>query len=151
MKTFTRLPLRRVALWGVLLNAIWEFVQCTFLYDMGGWGFWKATAAMWSAILGDVLIVFGVVFAAAVFVGFSHLDPPDGKGWGALLAVGLAVGVALEWAARSLGLWSYGPAMPTLEIAREAVGLSPILQVLLLPAASVYLGSRVHWPLRKKS
>ena len=52
-------PWKRVAVWGLILNMIWEFGQCIFLYDMWDWGFWRGTLWMWGAIFGDVLIVLG--------------------------------------------------------------------------------------------
>ena len=136
------LPLRRIALWGFGLNAAWEFAQCPLLYDMGGWGFWRATAGMWGAIAGDVLIVVGVAWASARLVGVPRLTPPDAAGWAALLGVGLAAALGLEWAAQALGLWGYSARMPTLPLGGRAVGLAPVVQVTTLPALSVRLATR---------
>src|SRR5690606_35055604 len=107
------------------LNAIWEFGQCTLLYDMWGWGFWRATAWMWGAILGDVLIVLGMTWFSARLMGVDRLTPPDGAGWAALLGVGFASAVGLEWAAQALDLWGYSELMPTVEVLGRTVGLSP--------------------------
>ncbi len=137
-QSFSTLPLRRIAFWGFLLNMIWEFGQCFFLYDMRGMGFWRATVWMWGAIFGDVLIVLGIVFAAALLVGATHLKPLDGKGWAALLCAGFIASVLLEWAAQMLGLWDYSNLMPTLTLFGYTVGLSPIIQVTTLPAASIF-------------
>jgi hypothetical protein len=62
------------------------------------------------------------------------------RGWITTLALGLAAGVLLEWFARALDLWSYSVLMPTLIVAGETVGLAPIIQVAVLPAASLYFG-----------
>lgn len=132
-------PLGRIALWGFLLNMLWEFVQCTVLYDMWSWGFWRATAWMWGAILGDVVIVLGVTLLAGFAAGARHLAPPDRIGLTAMLGFGFAASIVLEWAAKSLHLWAYSDLMPVVEIASYEVGLSPIAQVTFLPAASVYL------------
>ena len=59
------LPRRRIALWGLVLHALWEFGQCTLLYNMWEWGFWRATVWMWGAIAGDVVITLGVALGAA--------------------------------------------------------------------------------------
>ena len=59
-----KLPVKLLAAFGFLLNMLWEFAQCLFLYDMSGWSFWRAAAYMWAAIAGDVLIVLGVVMAS---------------------------------------------------------------------------------------
>lgn len=143
---FRSLPLRRIALWGFGLNTAWEFIQCTILYDMGDWGFWRAGLWMWGAILGDVAIVLGVAYMALQITGLLHLAPPNRKGWAALLLVGFVAGVMLEWIAKVLTLWGYSALMPTFTLLGYTVGLSPVLQVTLLPALSVYLAT----PKRKK-
>lgn len=125
-------PWRRVALWGFLLNMLWEFGQCTLLYDMWDWGFWRATAWMWGAILGDVGIVLGVVWIAHRFT--ARVVPPDARGWATLLLVGFVASVGLEWAAQALGLWGYSDLMPTLTVFGHTVGFSPVVQVTFLPA-----------------
>ena len=141
------LPWRRIAGWGFLLNAAWEFAQCVFLYDMWDWGFWRATLWMWGAIAGDVVIVVGVVFTSALLFDGWRRTPPHIPGWLGLLLVGLVAGVGLEWLAQVLGLWGYTSLMPTVTVAGHAVGLSPVLQVALLPVLSLYLAAR--WRARK--
>ena len=142
MRGFIELPLKRIALWSFLLNMVWEFFQCIFFYDMWGWGFWRATVWMWGAILGDVVIVLGVALVAVLLVGRRHMNPLDRRGWTGLLIVGIIASVALEWLAQVLCLWGYSAWMPTLTVAGYAVGLSPIIQVTLLPVLSVYFATR---------
>jgi hypothetical protein len=98
-------PLGRLALYGLALNAVWEFVQCAALYEMRGFSFWRVAAWMGAATLGDGVIILGVVFLAGRLVGPRRLCPPDPGGWLALLSDGIVVGVVLEWAARALHLW----------------------------------------------
>jgi hypothetical protein len=139
---YTHLPLRRIALWGFGLHALWEFAQCTLLYDMWEWGFWRATAWMWGAIAGDVVITLGVALGAALAVGARRLDPPDRVGWGALLGVGFVASVGLEWGAQALELWGYSDLMPTVTVLGHTVGLSPVVQVTTLPALAVWGATR---------
>lgn len=139
---FRSLPLRRIALWGFVLNMAWEFIQCTVLYDMWAWGFWRASVWMWGAIIGDVGIVLGVAYLALQITDLQHLAPPDRKGWAGLLAVGFVASVFLEWMAKALALWGYSELMPTFTLFGYTVGLSPVLQVTLLPALSVYFATR---------
>ncbi len=136
------LPLRRIAFWGFILNAIWEFTQCIFLYDMWQWGFWRGALWMWAAIFGDVLIVLGIVKISSLLSGPSRLNPPDGGGWLALISTSFIASILLEWVALYLELWEYNTWMPTLEIFGFKVGLSPIFQISLLPALSVLLALR---------
>lgn len=136
------MPILRIAAYGFLLNMVWEFGQCTALYDMWSWGFWRATAWMWGAIVGDVGIVLGVVGLARLTVGAESLINLDRCGWGSLLGIGFVASVALEWLARALGLWGYSPWMPTITVLGHTVGLSPLVQVTGLPALSVVLALR---------
>ena len=144
LRGYSDLPLRRVALWGFGLHALWEFGQCTVLYDMWSWGFWRATVWMWGAIVGDVVITLGVALGAALLVGARWLDPPDRAGWAALLGVGFAASVGLEWAAQALDLWGYSDLMPTVTVLGHTVGLSPVVQVTTLPALAVWFATRRH-------
>lgn len=136
------LPLRRTAIWGFLLNAGWEFVQCPVFYDMWNWGLWRATIWMWGAIFGDVLIVLGVGAVCVLLVGHRALSPPTRCGWTALIGVGFVASIALEWLARTLSLWGYSAWMPTITVLDHTVGLSPIVQITTLPALSIYLATR---------
>ena len=142
LRNYLSLPLKRIALWGFVLNMLWEFGQCVFLYDMWDWGFWRATAWMWGAILGDVVIVLGVVLGSVLLVGARRVAPPDALGWAALLGVGFVASVGLEWAAQALDLWGYSGLMPTLTVLGHTVGLSPVVQVTVLPALSAWLATR---------
>ncbi len=136
----TPLPLKRLAGWAFVLNTMWEFGQCVFLFDMWDWPFWKATLYMWAAVAGDVLIVLGVVWMARRLA--PRVVPPDARGWGALLFVGACAALVLEWAALALDLWSYSALMPTVQVAGHAVGLSPLVQITTLPAFSAWLAGR---------
>jgi len=107
-----------------------EFAQCGLLYEMnGGW--------MLGATLADVALVLGIFAGAALLVGKQRVTPPDAVGWCALLLLGLATGLLVEWAARSLGLWRYWPLMPTAEVFGAAIGIAPVVQMLLIPPLSV--------------
>jgi hypothetical protein len=142
LRGYSTLPLRRIALWGFGLHALWEFAQCTLLYDMWSWGFWRATAWMWGAIAGDIVITLGVALGASLLVRARHLDPPGRPGWAALLGVGFVASVGLEWGAKALGLWGYSDLMLTVTVLGHTVGLSPIVQVTALPALAVWLATR---------
>lgn len=142
MKGFLDLPLRRLAISAFLLNALWEFGQCTMLYDMWGWGVLRGSIWMWAAIIGDVMIVAGIVWAAYLILGIRHLNPPDGLGWAVLVTASFMAGVTLEWIALYVRLWGYSPWMPTIEVIGYSVGISPIAQVTVLPPLSLWLAFR---------
>jgi hypothetical protein len=93
---------------------------------------------MWAAIAGDVLIVLGVVMASWILSQRSLAVLLSRRGWITTLALGLVAGVLLEWFARVLDLWNYSTLMPAILVAGEAVGLAPIIQIMILPATSLY-------------
>lgn len=138
-KDLRSLPIKLLAVFGFLLNTLWESAQCLFLYDMSGWSFWRAAVYMWAAIAGDVLIVLGVVMASWILSQRSMAVLLSRRGWITTLALGLVAGVLLEWFARALNLWSYSALMPTISVGDQTVGLAPIIQVTILPAATHYL------------
>lgn len=139
---FKDLPLRRIALWAFVLNALWEFGQCTLLYNMWDWGFWRGSLWMWGAIAGDVVIVLAIVAIGVMLAGIDHLNPPDGGGWLALISTSFVASILLEWLALYLELWDYSALMPTLDVFDFSVGLSPIMQITLLPSLSIWLAFR---------
>lgn len=142
----TMIPLAtglRIALYGLALNAAWEFGHAGPLYDM--WdevGLWKGLFHITLAILGDAVIVLGVALLACRCVGPHHVLSFSWKGCLALLALGFTAAVGLEWIAKALGWWTYNELMPTLHVFGEPVGLSPVAQITLLPALSVLLAAR---------
>lgn len=77
----------QIAAWGFLLNMVWEFGQCLFLYDMWSRGFWRGAAWMWGAIIGNVGIVLGVVARSRLIIGPSTLRQMRERSWVVLLAV----------------------------------------------------------------
>lgn len=92
---------------------------------------------MWGAIVGDVGIVLGVAALARLAVGDKALTLMSARGWTALLALGFVASVLLEWLARVLNLWGYTEHMPTITLFGHTVGISPIVQITILPALSV--------------
>jgi len=135
----TEFPIKLIAAFGALLNTVWEFAQCLFLYDMTGWSTWKGAAYMSASIAGDVVIVIGVVAASWLSFGRSMSALLGFRGYITTIALGFFAGILLEWLARVLNLWSYSALMPTITVAGEAVGLAPIIQVTILPAACLRL------------
>lgn len=132
----------RIAAFAFVLNALWETLQCPYLYDMSGATLVQPALTMWGAVLGDVVAVAAIVGASARLAGTARIRPPHGLGWLVLATVGFAVGIGVEWAALGLGLWRYSPRMPTVALAGKAVGIVPLVQMAVLPAAAVALAAR---------
>lgn len=134
------IPVRTIALYALGLNAAWEYAQLVPLYTCWDrWSRWQKLFVPPAAILGDVVIVLGVAETTGWLTEIGTLIPQGWPGWGILLGVSLAASILFEWIARRLRLWDYRPAMPTLHVGGETLGLAPVLQITLLPAASLLL------------
>ena len=141
----------KVVFWAFLLNTIWEFTQCLFLYEMWDWTFWKATFWMWAAVFGDILIVLGLWQGVKTLFKSTGLPKKTGIQYLLLLAISFGASIFLEWMALYLKLWEYETSMPTLYLLSYKVGLTPILQITFLPALSVYLAENYHLPYIKNN
>lgn len=135
------------ALWSVLafvLNLAWEIAHVR-LYTL--WSEADALTIAWSLLhcsLGDVLIALAL-FALAGMV-LRRADWPASRPWagGAMVVTGAMVYTAWsEWYnVYRAGSWTYSAGMPLI----FGIGLSPLLQWLILPPALV-LAYRTLGPL----
>lgn len=137
----TKSTLIRVVFWAFILNTIWELVQCIYFYDMWSWPFWKATVWMWAAIFGDILIILGLWKVTTLLIPSAQY-PPDLVGFAILLIISLVAAFFLESLALELELWKYDSSMPVITIGNREVGISPILQITILPALSIFAADR---------
>ncbi len=132
-------PYFKIAVCAFILNTIWEFAQCTILYNMWDWTFIKATVWMWAAIIGDVLIVLALVKLTELVFSRSFFQQFQRKMLFGLIAFSFLASVFLEWIAVYLELWTYSELMPSVRILDIHIGLSPITQITLLPAISLVM------------
>lgn len=132
-----------LAFFGLLLNGNWEWLQTPF-YDDGGA---SVNTIVWYRLhctLADVVILLAcaaVVSAAARGTGW--LRRPDARQLVALSLLGTAYTALSEQVNVALReSWAYSSLMPV--VPGTEVGLVPVLQWLMLPAAAVWLASRVR-------
>lgn len=129
-----------IAMYGFILNAIWEFAQAGPLYDM--WEEVSTVAGMFHitmAIFGDVVMVVIICILAGWICDPQKLFSLSFKASVCMLILGFIAGMVLEWTAKVLGWWTYNEQMPTITLFEETVGLSPLLQMTLLPFFSMLL------------
>jgi hypothetical protein len=115
----------------VLGNYLWELAQAPLYMGME-----RFRAVWWHcfvASLGDGLLVLGIFAMGWLLLRqqrwFVH---PGLWGYGVMMTTGLVIGITVEWVAvHVLGRWMYTAWMP--RIPGLAVGLVPVLQMLLLP------------------
>lgn len=133
---------RRFIVCALLLNGIWELVQCRFLYTMQGWRAATSALAMAAAVLGDVVAALLVGYIGALIVSKKSAAEAATKMLGVMFVVGGLIGLTMEWAARLAHRWEYTARMPVIQFGTVTVGLVPVLQMALLPAISLALAKR---------
>ena len=130
--------MQRAGLWAALalvLNLTWEIAQAR-LYTI--WAEADGTNIAWALLhcsLGDVVIALTTLALAGMVLG--RADWPASRPWqgGAIVVIGaMAFTVWSEWYnVYRTGNWSYTASMPLI----FGIGLSPLLQWLILPPVMV--------------
>jgi hypothetical protein len=126
------------------LNLLWEAVQLPLytIWTTGTLGT-KAYAVIHCAI-GDVIIAVLVLVAVLSLIG-SEYWPQRGSREVLVLTVivGLAYTLYSEWLNTTVRQsWTYSPLMPALPLI--GIGLSPLLQWLVLPSVALTLATRLR-------
>lgn len=96
------------------------------------------------ASFGDMIMVVAIAILSAKISRVFSISSLSAKFYFYMLFFGMISGVVLEWSAKALNLWTYNELMPTLTILDEDVGLSPLLQMTILPFLSVILSNKFH-------
>jgi hypothetical protein len=128
--------------WMLVLNLAWEAAHVR-LYTL--WQEAEAAYIVFSIVhctLGDVLIGVAVLVVALTLIRAASIAHWP---WGRVAAITSVAGVAYtvfsEWMNITLlRSWTYSKAMPTLELAGFEIGLTPLVQWLLVPPLALYLG-----------
>jgi len=115
----------------VIINYPWELAHSPLYEGMSD--FSLASWHCFVASLGDgllVLLIFGVGWAA--LRRRDWFVNPGRRGYLLMLAVGLVIGIVVEWAAvHVMGRWAYTQQMPMIPIFN--IGLTPLAQMIALP------------------
>lgn len=127
--------------WFAGLNLAWEIAQLP-LYTL-----WTEATPPYMAFavahctLGDLLIGAASLALALVLVRASSFDAWPWRRLALSTALlGAAYTVFSEWANTAiLGSWAYAASMPRLELGAIEIGLSPLLQWLVLPPLAFYV------------
>ncbi len=144
LRILINLPEASIALFAFLLNWPWEFMQVPFFQGMRNAPHWEGVQSCARATLGDVLIMLLAYWAVAAAARDRHWLLHSRKAQlAAFVAVGVVITVLIERLALSgwwMGGWSYAPGMFLIPLV--GVGLTPVLQWLLLPPLAVGLARR---------
>lgn len=130
-----------VSLVAFVLHYAWEYVQCSLFVHLAS----PATpVGMIPPALGDVALTWVAQLTTAAVTG-RWLWAADARwparAWLALIATALMLSVPLELYALSTDRWAYTDAQPL--IPGLGVGLTPVLQLLLLFPATFALVGRI--------
>jgi hypothetical protein len=122
------------------INFIWEMAQMPLYQDMpfdDPFSWWLC----FRASIGDGVIVLAIwAIGAALYRRFAWFRPLRIGNIAVLLLSGAAIAVGIEVHAISTGRWAYSELMPMLPVVD--VGLSPVVQLLLLPFISMKLAMK---------
>jgi hypothetical protein len=124
----------------VLANYLWELAQAPLYVGM------ESFRAVWwhcfIASLGDGLLVLGIFATGWVVLRrYRWFIHPGVAGYAVMVGAGLVIGVTIEWVAvHILVRWMYTAWMP--RVPGLAVGLVPLLQMLVLPPFIFHLVAR---------
>jgi hypothetical protein len=130
----------------VPLNFFWEVTQMPLYVEHGN--LLKFAVHCIIPSFGDGIIVL-MIFAigSVVMRRVDWFDNPKLHGYILMLASGLTIAVFIEWVSvYMIGRWSYTGNMPLLPVLN--VGVSPVLQMLLLPP--VIFNTAARWLHRKR-
>lgn len=136
--------LARLAAWSLtalVLHLAWEAAHLPLYTLWDEPDRWLVARYVAHCLAGDVLIATATFLVTAVV--FRDLDWPVHRPWhaGALaLALGLGFTVWSEWYnVYILSAWAYRSAMPTV----AGIGLTPLLQWLVVPALTILIVRRL--------
>lgn len=139
---------RRYLPWMMALNLAWEILQLP-LYTI-----WREASPGYIAFAvvhctaGDLLVAAAALVASLIVL---RAGPLSRWPWLSLSLISTLLGVAYtalsEWLNTSITRsWEYSQLMPAVHLGGVALGLSPLLQWLVLPPLAFYLARRQQKP-----
>jgi hypothetical protein len=137
-------PEFNVAVFALLLNFPWEFLQTPLYARMPTVPHWEAIKVCTRATLGDVVITL-VAFAAVALATRDRrwIEHARTAHVTAFALIGVVLTAAIEWLAitgKWIAGWSYAATMPTIPWLH--VGLAPLAQWVVLPPLVAWFTKR---------
>lgn len=137
-----RWPEWPLAGFGFLLHFAWEMMQVPWFEGMTEASHGDVVWLCTRATVGDVVIALSAFWVACLAARDRHwIQQARRKPFLVMLFTGVVMTLAFEWLATGLlERWRYAEVMPVVPII--GVGLTPLLQWLLLPPLIVWLSRR---------
>lgn len=138
-------PESNILIFAFLLNYPWEFLQAPFFEGMAVATHWDAVKVCTRATFGDAAIMLIAYWSVAVAASDRWwFRAPSRERMLGFIAAGVIITVAIEhFATRSMDPawgWRYADAMPTIPVV--GVGITPLLQWMLLPPLAIWFVQR---------
>lgn len=147
-RAVTRFPECKLAIFAALLNFAWEMLQMPLFLGMADARFADTVKVCLQATLGDVVLMLIAYWSvAAIARSRRWILAPNGWQLALFIAIGVAFTVVIEWLATRghwVGSWTYSKAMPM--VPGLDIGLSPLLQWLVLPLLVAWFVARCSSP-----
>ena len=119
-----------------VLHIIWENLQAPLF--QGYESFVQHFSACFIGTIGDVIFtLFVCIMIALVKENFNWINTLNKKDLVVLIAVAFFFSIGIEQRALLFGRWDYADTMPIIPYLK--VGLTPVLQMILLLPFSIYL------------
>jgi len=134
-----RFPELYVLLFSFLLNLVWEFLQAPlFVFSQQASVYSLSGCLLFCSGVDSIMTLTAYwVMACVVRDRYWFLTTTSAR-WGSFIGVALFFAFASEYTAiHYRNLWEYSPRMPVIPIAQ--IGLTPVLQWLLIPPAVLTL------------
>lgn len=123
-----------------VLHLVWENAHVS-LY--GGYEHLTALPITFYATIGDVGYVIGAVLFVSLFKGgVDWLRMPSRLDLAGLVMLGIFISLYVEYKALAFNKWFYLDAMPMIPMLD--VGLTPVIQMMVLLPLSVWIAGRLH-------
>lgn len=131
-------------LFSFLLNFVWEVSQMPLFSSMDSYGNLENISSFVLIHWGTTLLDVAGILAVFSIIRFFKKNWPWTKGFNSGWAALLILLPAGQWIVEYYGVhvlhaWSYAPSMPLV----FGVGILPLLQMLILPGASVLLVKKI--------
>lgn len=136
----------KILVLGFLLNLPWELLQMPLYAGVPDLPHWQAIKVCMQATVGDAVILVIAFWTASVVVrrrSWLEEAPLTGRPILIFILTGIVITFAIETLAvqgRWIQQWQYATVMPV--VPGTAVGLSPALQWLVVPAALLWMYPR---------
>lgn len=138
-------PELNLFLFGVLLNYAWELTQAPLYEGVATAAYWTVVKGCARATFGDGLILLIAYWSVAAATRDRRwFARPDRLRLAGFVGIGIAITIVLERLALQSTFagwgWRYSEAMPV--VPGIGVGLTPLLQWLILPLIAIWLVRR---------